>query len=60
MEEDGGNIKRQFSFIITTIQNKNIVDESAIKLLMKVRRRLNECGHCGGETDYNGVCIDVL
>jgi hypothetical protein len=57
--EEYGNLKRAFTGILTNMKNgesnKEIVD-----VLMRVRDRLNECSHCGGETDDSGTCYSTL
>lgn len=57
--EEYGNLKRAFTAILTNIKNEEY-DKEVIDILMRVRNRLNECSHCGGETDDSGTCYSTL
>jgi hypothetical protein len=56
--EEYGNIKRGFSELISRM-SRDVGNERDINLLIKVRDILNNCSHCGGETDDSGTCYSA-
>ena len=57
-EQEYGNIKRGFSALISRMCMED-GSKDDINLLVKVRDILNNCSHCGGETDDSGTCYSV-
>lgn len=54
--EEYGNLKRDINKIIRLLQTDGY-DVDVIYTLRMVKLRLDNCGHCDGETDESGTCI---